>query len=114
MKKDDLSSKSKRFYRVDKFVVPDRAREEFISKVRNTHELLRTLPGFLQDLVLEQSSGPGEFNFVTIVEWDGVESIENAKTAVMAMHKKTNFNPQEMLARLGIKADLANYRKIDA
>ena len=114
MKERHLSGKSERIYRVDKFVVPDRARDEFLTKVRNTHELLRTLPGFLQDSVLEQSSGPGEFNFVTIVEWESMESIENAKAAVMAMHTRTNINPQEMFARLGIKADLANYRQIDA
>lgn len=105
-------SKSERVYRVDKFVVPDHAREEFVSNVRKTHELLRTLPGFIQDFVLEQSSGPGEFNFVTIVEWDSAQSIENAKAAVMAMHAQTNFNPQELFARLGIKADLANYRQL--
>lgn len=28
--------------------------------------------------------------------------------------KEMNFNPQEMFARLGIKADLANYRQVDA
>jgi heme-degrading monooxygenase HmoA len=114
MTKDHLSHKSARIYRVDKFVVPDSARQEFISRVRSTHERLRTLPGFLQDFVLEQSSGPGEFNFVTIVEWDSVESIENAKNAVMAIHKDMNFNPQEMLTRLGIKADRGNYKHIDA
>ncbi len=106
--------RSERIYRVDKFVVPDHAREEFVSNVQKTHELLRTLPGFIQDFVLEQSSGPGEFNFVTMVEWDSVKSIENAKAAVMALHAQTNFNPQEMFARLGIKADLANYRQIGA
>jgi hypothetical protein len=114
MKKDHPSHKSARIYRVDKFVVPDSVRKEFISRVRSTHELLRTLPGFLQDFVLEQSSGPGEFNFVTIVEWDGVQSIENAKAAVMAMQKEMQFNPQEMFARLGIKADLGNYKQIEA
>jgi len=104
---------AERVYRVDKFVVPGRARDEFLAQVRKTHELLKTLPGFLRDLVLEQSSGPGEFNFVTIVEWDSPAAIENAKAAVMAMHKEMNFNPQEMFARLGIKADLANYRQVD-
>jgi heme-degrading monooxygenase HmoA len=114
-KKDHFPQiKSERIYRVDKFVVPDHAREEFISRVRNTHQLLRTLRGFLQDFVLEQSAGPGEFNFVTMVEWDGLASLENARAAVMAMHKETHFNPQEMFARLGIKTDLANYRPIDA
>jgi len=91
-------------YRVDKFVVPEQASEEFIGRVRNTHELLRTQPGSFQNFVLEQSAGPGEFNFVTFVEWESSEAIESARAAVMAMH------PQEMFARLGIKADLANYR----
>jgi heme-degrading monooxygenase HmoA len=113
MNKDHLSNTFERICRVDKFVAPDHAREEFMSQVRNTHEHLRTLPGFRQDFVLEQSSGPSEFNFVTIVEWDGVESIENAKAAVMAIHKEMNFNPQEMFARLGIKVDQRNYRQID-
>ncbi len=114
MTENQVSNRSEHVYRVDKFVVPGRARDEFLAKVWNTHKLLRTLPGFLQDFVLEQSSGPGEFNFVTIVEWDSPASIENAKAAVRAMHKEMNFNAQEMFARLGIKADLANYRQVDA
>jgi hypothetical protein len=57
-----------KIYRVDKFVVPSSPREEFLGKVRPTHALLQAQPGFLQDFVLEQSCGPGEFNFVTIVE----------------------------------------------
>lgn len=106
--------KPRRIYRVDKFIVPDQAREEFLNKVRDTHALLKTQPGFLRDLVLEQSAGPGEFNFVTIVEWESPQAIENARAAVTAMHERMSFNPQEMFARLGIKADLANYQRIDA
>jgi hypothetical protein len=68
----------------------------------------------LQDFVLEQSSGPGEFNFVSIVEWDGMEPIENAKAVAIARHKEMKFDPQEMFARLGIKADLGNHRQIHA
>jgi heme-degrading monooxygenase HmoA len=103
-----------RIYRVDKFVVPHGAREEFLDKARRTHALLKAQPGFLQDFVLEQSSGPGEFNFVTIVEWASQEAVENARTAVQALHREMNFNAQELSARTGIKADLANYRWLDA
>lgn len=101
-------------YRIDKFVVPAEAKDEFVGRVRMTHAVLKSQPGFIQDLVLEQSAGPGQFNFVTLAEWESQEAIENAKVAVMAMHKETQFNAQEMFARLGIKADLGNYRKIDA
>src|SRR6266481_8142393 len=74
---------SETVYRVDKFVVPTGAREEFLERARRTHALLQAQPGFLQDLILEQSSGPGEFNFVTVVEWASQEAVENARAAVM-------------------------------
>jgi heme-degrading monooxygenase HmoA len=108
------ATKPERIYRVDKFSVPERARDEVISRVRETHALLKTLPGFVQDFVLEQSSGSGQFNFVTIVEWEDAQSMVNAKAAVTAMHKELNFNPQEMYARLGISAELGLYKRIDA
>jgi heme-degrading monooxygenase HmoA len=104
---------SERIYRVDKFVVPNGVREEFLGKVRPTHSLLKVQPGFLQDFVLEQSSGPGEFNFVTIVEWASQEAVENARAAVVKLHREMNFNAQEMFPRLGIKGDLAYYRRLE-
>jgi hypothetical protein len=105
---------SERIYRVDKFVVPSSARKEFLDRVRRTHAFLRTQSGFLQDFVLEQFSGPGEFNVVTTVEWASQEAFENASAVVTARYREMNFNPQETLARLGIKADLANYKRLEA
>lgn len=101
-------------FRVDKFVVPSTTRDAFIERVMATHEVLRKQPGFVRDYLLEQIAGPGEFNVVTVVEWASQAHIDKAKAAVMAMHKQSGFNPQETLARLGIKADIANYREIDA
>jgi heme-degrading monooxygenase HmoA len=105
---------AQRIYRVDKFAVPSGARQEFLDKARRTHSLLKAQPGFVQDFILEQSSGPGEFNFVTIVEWASQEAIENARSAVLVLHREMNFNPQELFARFGIKADLANYKRLEA
>lgn len=100
-------------YRVDKFIVPNHARDEFLDKVNQTHQLLRTLEGFAQDFILEQVGGPGEFNIVTVVIWSDAKFIENARQAVMAKHEEMNLNPQEMYARLSIKADVATYKKTD-
>jgi heme-degrading monooxygenase HmoA len=108
------SDESKRLYRVDKFVVPIHAREEFIGNIRSMHKLLRTLPGFVQDFVLEQSAGPGECDFLTLVEWESSDAFANARAVNMAMRKEMKFNPQEMLARFGIKADRANYLRFGA
>lgn len=101
-------------YRVDKFVVPDEARAEFISDIRRTHNLLKDQPGFIQDFLLEQSDGPGEFNIVTFVEWESQEAIENARDEVKAMHERINFDPEETISRLSIKTDIATYTQIDS
>jgi hypothetical protein len=101
-------------YRVDKFIVPNSARDEFMVRVKATHEVLRKQRGFVQDILLEQFAGPGEFNFVTLVEWESLAHVEEAKAVVVAMHKQSNFNPQEMFQRLGIKADMAFYKEIGA
>ncbi len=100
-------------YRIDKFRVPDAAYPEFLARVRDTHEFLRTLPGFVEDRVLEQTGGPGVFNFVTIVVWENAEAIAAAKGAVMERFRATGFDPPTLFARLGIEADLANYEAID-
>ena len=82
--------------------------------MRQTHEVLRVQPGFLQDLVLEQPGAPGEFHLVTLVEWAGPASIEKAKAVVAARQKEAGFDPRETMARLGIRADIGSYRKAEA
>ena len=103
---------SEAVFRVDKFVVPVEAREEILTKVRMTHELLRQQQGFVQDFLLEQFSGPGEFNLVTIVEWESQAAVDRVVPIVKAAHERIAFNPQETIARLGVRADIANYQRI--
>jgi hypothetical protein len=73
---------------VDKFVVPAYAREEFLDR-GSVRRLL--LSGGLNlvcaDAILEQGSGPGEFDFVTIVEWQNGDAVEGARKAVVAIHQ---------------------------
>ncbi|MFJ2988196.1 antibiotic biosynthesis monooxygenase [Collimonas sp. NPDC087041] len=100
-------------YRVDKFIVPAAAQQEFLARVRATHALLRSLPGCTQELLLEQTSGPGSYNYVTLMGWKDQASIDAAKIEVQKLHAKTGFHPQELFSRLGIQADLGNYKTID-
>ncbi len=99
-------------YRVDKFSVPQTAREEFLERVHETHQVLGRQPGFIHDVLLEQVAGPGRFNIVTIAQWESQEAIDAARTVVMEAHAKSGFNPQDTMARLGVEADIANYRPI--
>lgn len=99
-------------FRVDKFVVPAEARDEILGKVRMTHELLRQQDGFVQDFLLEQFSGPGEFNIVTMVEWESRAAVDKVVPIVRAAQERVAFNPQETIARLGVRADIANYQRL--
>jgi heme-degrading monooxygenase HmoA len=101
-------------YRVDKFVVPEATREEFLQRVFETHDILRRQPGFLRDAILEQISGPGRFNIVTIVEWESQAAIDSARAAVEAARAASGFNAKETMARLGIEPDMANYKHVGA
>ncbi|AXK81021.1 antibiotic biosynthesis monooxygenase [Pseudolabrys taiwanensis] len=104
-----MSAATPSVYRVDKFVVPAAARAEFMTRIATIKGLIDAQPGCRQNLVLEQVSGPGAFNVVTFVEWESADALENAKTAVTVRYKEMNFNPQDLIARLGITADMANY-----
>ena len=99
-------------YRVDKFMVPKSARSEFMSKVNETHQILRTLPGFLLDFMLEQDLDPDFCTILTFVEWENKQAVENAKTKVGERQKEKGFNPKEVITRLNIKADIGTYNQI--
>lgn len=101
-------------YRVDKFIVPKNARDEFLSRILETHRILRVQPGFLQDSILEQTDGPGKYNIVTVAEWKSQEAIDSAKKVVQEEHAKNGFSPQQTMERLGIQADIANYKRVNA
>jgi hypothetical protein len=55
----------------------------------------------------------GTFDSSQSSVWDSAEAVEAAKKAVTAGQEAMVFSPQEMLARLGIKADLTTYRQVD-
>ncbi|MCX5571822.1 antibiotic biosynthesis monooxygenase [Kaistia nematophila] len=101
-------------YRVDKFIVPAAGRDEFLGRVRDTYDVLRQQEGFLQDMILEQNSGPGVFNIVTLVEWASADVVARVSEAVARHHAETGFDRQAMIARLGITADIASYSRIPA
>jgi heme-degrading monooxygenase HmoA len=105
-------SESQRVYRVDKFRVPAPARAEFLERVRETHNALKSQPGLIQDFILEQTGGPGVFNIVTVAVWQDARAVDAAKTAMEEWRRSTGFEPKEMFSRLNIEADLANYSEV--
>ncbi len=45
--------------------------------------------------------------------WQSQSAMEAAKAVVTAAHAKSGFNAQDLFARLGIEADIANYTAVD-
>lgn len=107
------ADKSNRVYRLDRFVVPAAGREEFLSRVQDTHEILRRQHGFLQDFLLEQNLDSGDYAIATLVEWDSEATVERVVPIVKAAHETMGFNPREFITRLGIKAEIGFYRAIE-
>lgn len=100
-------------YRIDKFRVPPAARPEFLAGVGATSAVLEQMPGFVQHMVFEQTSGPGELNFVTMAVWENAEAIALARRIVAARYAESGFDPAEVMARLGIQADIGEYTRMD-
>lgn len=101
-----------RVYRLDRFVVPAGARDEFLMRVGQTHEILRRQWGFVQDFLLERPGEGGATIVVTMVEWDSQESIDRVVPIVQAAHREMGFNPKETIARLGVTAEIGVYQAI--
>jgi heme-degrading monooxygenase HmoA len=101
-----------RVYRVDRFKVPVAGREEFLARVHETHVLLRTLPGFEGDLLLESEGDAEGSRIVTVALWKDHAAVVEARARVEADRRKTGFDPQQVIARLGVEADMGMYGEI--
>ena|SRR5215813_4004605 len=98
-------------FRVDKFKVPAASRDEFLVRVRTSNEILRTIPGFVEDCFLEQRDDAGNSKIITIAIWEDEQAFASAKAAVQEHYKNIGFNPAEIVQRLGIEAEMDAYTR---
>jgi hypothetical protein len=100
-------------FRVDKFVVPTASLLAFIAKMHQIQAVVRQMPGCVRDLLLQQSSGAGEFNVVRIIEWADAASVETALAAMQKRFKEEGFDPTAFFVReLGARTDFGMYRVV--
>jgi steroid delta-isomerase-like uncharacterized protein len=97
---------------IDKFLVPAAAKQEFMERVVISRNLLRTLPGFVEDAMFERTDENGNLIFISIAVWENEDAIKNAKEVVQSEYKKQGFNPSEMFERLHITLDRGVYKEI--
>lgn len=107
---DDLAAT---VFRVDKFVVPADSLPAFFAKMREIQQVVRRMPGCRRDLLLQQSSGAGEFNVVRIIEWADTASVEAALAAMQKRFREEGFDPTAFFVRqLGARTDFGLYRVV--
>lgn len=100
-------------FRVDKFVVPAASLPAFFAKMREIQQVVRQMPGCRRDLLLQQSSGAGEFNVVRLIEWADTASVEAALATMQKRFKEEGFDPTAFFVRqLGARTDFGLYRVV--
>jgi len=98
---------------IDKFVVPAKAKEEFINRVNYNRAFIKNLPGFIGDNAYESMDANGNILITTLAVWEDKAALSKAKEAVLAEYKRIGFDPAEMTKRLGITLDRAIYKALD-
>jgi len=96
---------------IDGFVVPEESREEFLSRIQFSADYIRTLPGFVEGHVHQRTAGDSRFDIVTTAVWASDEAIQNAKKSVAAFYQKAGFSPTDIMKRLGVRIERAEYHR---
>jgi heme-degrading monooxygenase HmoA len=96
---------------IDSLVVPEESKEIFLQRVRQSAEILKKLPGFVEGYVYEKKSGEGDVNIVTTAVWKDEEVLENAKKAIVTEFRKHGTNPAEIMKRLRVQASRSIYTR---
>lgn len=96
---------------IDKFWVPEKAKEEFITGMNYNRNFIKGLSGFVYDKVYEHIADVGSYVIITIAVWENEEALNRAKSSVQAEYKRVGFHPEEFMERLNIKMERATYRE---
>jgi len=96
---------------IDKFIVPQSAKREFIERMNVNRNFIKNLPGFIEDNVYERTDERGNLIIVTVAMWKDEDAIKNAKGAVQALYRKEGFDMQGFLERLNIVIDRGLYKR---
>lgn len=97
---------------IDKFIVPDMAKAEFLQRVKINRDFIKTLSGFIRDAAYTYTSSDGKLVCVTVAVWTNREALDTAKDAVQAQYKREGFDMPGMLKRLDITIDRGIYKEL--
>lgn len=96
---------------IDTFTVPEAAKDEFREAAVKAQNFIKTLPGYVEGFIYEQTGGESSLNFLTTAVWKDEEAFENAKKVVLAEYQKRGYDPQVTRKKLGIAQTRSTYTR---
>ncbi|MEN2414296.1 hypothetical protein [Flavobacterium mesophilum] len=96
---------------IDKFIVPQKSKQEFLKRVDINRNIVKKLNGFVKDDAYERTDEKGDLIYITIAVWENETVLKKAKEIVQAEYKKEGFDIAEMLTRLNITMERNIYNE---
>ena len=96
---------------IDKFIVPEESKEQFLEQVHKSANFLRTLPGFVEGFIYEKTDGESRHNVFTTAVWKDEEAFQNAKRSAAEGFKQIGFEPPKIMKTLKVQLERAIYRR---
>lgn len=96
--------------RINRFAVPPDARGEFMELIKRTHEVMRAQPGVIDEMILEQRSGAGPFNLMTIIQFEGEHVLQPVIAAIARSDAEAGIDRHALSRRLGVEIELGFYQ----
>jgi heme-degrading monooxygenase HmoA len=112
-KKESKMDTSMKQIFIDKFLVPEKAIEEFKERTKLNMDFIRMQPGFIKEEAYERTDENANLVYITVVIWKNEDAIKKAKAVVQTEYKKQGFNPMEMMERLHITLDRGTYTEVE-
>ena len=96
---------------IDRFAVPEESKAAFLAEVRKSAAFLRTLSGFVEGFVYENSGGESRHNVVTTAVWKDEDSFQSARKKAAEEFERIGFNPSEIMKRLKVEIERGVYSR---
>lgn len=109
-----MSDTPESLYRIDRFTVPEHARDAFLERLVVIRDFLQGQPGCLYNRIAEARQEDGSLSMMTVVEWSTRDAMNAARGEAKAFYEKAGFDPGSFMAALGIEPDFGLYTDIPA
>ncbi|PJZ86544.1 antibiotic biosynthesis monooxygenase [Leptospira harrisiae] len=83
---------------IDRFQLPAESKEFFLERVKINRNFIQTIEGFISDQAFIREEN-GKIQFVTIATWKNKQSLDHAKTLVIAEYNKQGFDMNDFLKK---------------